>query len=163
VASGLPTDAFLYLGYLPRKRPERQHLLADVSSVPYTLVFLETPHRLLASLADLQDKLGDRQIAVGRELTKLHEEIFRGSLGEASQHFTKQLPRGEFTLVLAGKPTQIEHWTEEQLEAEIQAHLAHGEPSSQLAAQLVGRSGWSRREIYQHMLIIQGKKSPQKP
>ncbi len=160
VASGLPTDAFLYLGYLSRKRQERQRQLAEVSSLPYTLIFLETPQRLLASLDDLEGVLGDRQIAVGRELTKLHEEIFRGSLSEARQHFTQNPPRGEFTLVLAGKASQMERWTDEHLEAELQTHLSNGEPSSKLAARLAAPSGWSRREIYQTVLKIQGKKNP---
>ena len=84
VASGLPTDSFLYLGYLPRKSSERQSLLSSVCDLPYTLIFLEAPHRLLASLEDLQVILGDRKIALGRELTKLHEEIFRGSLKPGS-------------------------------------------------------------------------------
>jgi len=163
VASGLPTDTFLYLGYLPRKAGERQRLLAQVTDLPYTLLFLETPHRLLAALEDLQAQLGDRQIAVGRELTKLHEEIFRGSFSEARQYFTRNPPRGEFTLVLGGKPHQTERWTEEQLNTELQAHLTKGEPASQLAAQLAGLSGWSRKEIYQHLLEIRGKKSARKP
>ena len=163
VASGLPTDAFLYLGYLPRKQGERRRQLAQVMELPYTLIFLETPHRLLESLEDLQSQLGDRQISVGRELTKLHEEIFRGSLSEARQHFTENPPRGEFTLVLRGNTAQAERWTEEHLNAELQAQLARGDPTSQLAAQLAGPSGWSRREIYQRLLTTQGKKSPLKP
>jgi len=162
VASGLPTDSFLYLGYLPRKAVERQRLLTQVSSLPYTLIFLEAPHRLLASLQDLQAELGDRQIAVGRELTKLYEEIFRGSLSEACKHFTKHAPRGEFTLVLAGNITQTERWTEERLNAELQVQLTKGEPTSQLAARFARPSGWSRREIYQHLLKTQGKKTPEK-
>ena len=157
VASGLPTDSFLYLGYLPRKAGERQRLLAQVSSLPYTLIFLEAPHRLLASLQDLQAELGDRQIAVGRELTKLHEEIFRGRLSLAREHFTEYPPRGEFTLVLAGNTIQTERWSEERLNTELQTHLTHGEPTSQLAARLAGPSGWSRREIYQHLLKTRGK------
>lgn len=162
VASGLPTDAFLYLGYLPRKQLERRRLLAEISSLPYTLIFLETPHRLRSALEDLQAELGDRQIAVGRELTKLHEEIFHGSLSAASQHFTEHPPRGEFTLILAGKPSQTERWTEEHLNAELQAHLTAGEPASQLAAGLAAASGWSRREIYRQLLKIQGKKPAKK-
>jgi len=160
VVSGLPTDAFLYLGYLPRKATERQHLLAEICSLPYTLIFLEAPHRLLASLEDMLHELGDRQIAIGRELTKLHEEIFRGSLSQARQHFNENLPRGEFTLVLSGNSAQATHWMEEQLNAALQAGLAAGEPASQLAARLADPSGWSRREIYKHLLRIQGKKNP---
>lgn len=159
VASGFPTDAFLYMGYLPRKAGERQRMLAEISHLPYTLIFLEAPHRILASLEDLQAGLGDRQIAVGRELTKLHEEIFRGSLSQARRHFAEKPPRGEFTLVLAGNTAKAERWTEDQLNAEVQASLKRGESTSQIAAQLAGPSGWSRREVYQHLLMIQGKKS----
>jgi len=158
VASGLPTDSFLYLGYLPRKPGERQRLLSEVSELQYTLIFLEVPHRILASLEYLQARLGDRQIAVGRELTKLHEEIFRGTLSEAQAYFTVNPPRGEFTLVLAGNTLQAERWTEEHLDKELKILLIHGEPASQLAARLVAPSGWSRGEIYQHLLRIQGKK-----
>jgi 16S rRNA (cytidine1402-2'-O)-methyltransferase len=163
VASGLPTDSFLYLGYLPRKAGERQRLLAQVTSLPYTLIFLEAPHRLHSALEGLQVELGDRQIAVGRELTKLHEEIFRGSLSQAQRHFTENPPRGEFTLVLAGNIIQVERWSEEHLNTELQAQLVNGMPASQLAASLAPSSGWSRREIYQHLLKTQGKKTSRKP
>jgi 16S rRNA (cytidine1402-2'-O)-methyltransferase len=162
VASGLPTDTFLYLGYLPRKQAERSRLLAQVADLPYTLVFLEAPHRLLKALEHLRDELGDRQIAVGRELTKLHEEIFRGSLGEAQQHFAKNPPRGEFTLVLAGTPAKRARWSEEQLYAEIKTQLIKGEPASQLSARLVNPSGWSRREIYRLLLETRGEQGSEK-
>jgi len=160
VASGLPTDAFLYMGYLPRKQLERRRLLQHVSDQPFTLIFLETPHRLLESLSDLEAALGERQIAIGRELTKLHEEIFRGSVIEARQHFIQQPPRGEFTLVIAGRLAQKSRWTEEQLRAELEAGLQQGEAASQLAARLASDSGWSRKEIYQQVLKIQGKIKP---
>jgi 16S rRNA (cytidine1402-2'-O)-methyltransferase len=159
VASGLPTDAFLYLGYLPRKQRERQRLLEQVTELAYTLIFLEAPHRLLASLEDLLATLGDRQIAVGRELTKLHEEIFRGSLSQAIQHFTQASPRGEFTLILAGGTIQPERWSKERLEIELNAQPSRGESASQLAARMAAQSGWSRREIYQLLLKQQGKKT----
>jgi 16S rRNA (cytidine1402-2'-O)-methyltransferase len=161
VASGLPTDAFLYLGYLPRKSGERERLLKQVSGHPYTLIFLEAPHRILQALEHLQSALGDRQIAVGRELTKMHEEIFRGSLSEALKYFTDHLPRGEFTLVVEGNTNQSERWTEERLDAELQALLTSGVSSSQTAARLAGSSGWSRREIYAHLLEKQGKMGKQ--
>jgi len=157
VVSGLPTDAFFYLGYLPRKSHERQELLAQVSNLPYTLIFLETPHRLLAALKDLQDKLGDRQMAVARELTKMHEEVFRGKLSLAREHYTTNPPRGEITLVVAGLADQSGRWSEELLEAELQAQLVSGEPASQLAARLANQSGWSRREIYQQLLQRRSK------
>ncbi len=161
VASGLPTDAFLYLGYLPRKSGERERLLKQVSGHPYTLIFLEAPHRMLQALEHLQSALGDRQIAVGRELTKMHEEIFRGSLSEALKYFTDHPPRGEFTLVVEGSTNQAKRWTEERLDAELQILLTGGESSSHTAARLAESSGWSRREIYAHLLEKQGKMGKQ--
>ena len=157
--SGLPGDAFLYLGYLPRKTKERRTSLEEVAGYPYTLIFLETPHRLLEALADLRQVLGNRQAAVARELTKLHEEIFRGSLDEAILHFGVQPPRGEITLVVAGHTTRQERWSEAQLEQAIRERLANGEPAAQSAARLAAQSGWPRRVIYQ-MILSQSNPIP---
>jgi 16S rRNA (cytidine1402-2'-O)-methyltransferase len=146
-ASGLPTDAFLYLGYLPRKSTERKKVIGQVANLPYTLIFLETPHRLLDSLEDLESVLGRRQIALARELTKLHEEIWRGTLDEARRYFNS--PRGEFVLVVAGKMKEAgEKWSEAKLLAAIRREIKAGETPSALAAKLTEQSGWPRREIY---------------
>jgi 16S rRNA (cytidine1402-2'-O)-methyltransferase len=158
IASGLPTDSFIFLGYLPRTATERKAALEKVAGLPYTLIFLETPHRLLDSLHDLQQALGDRRIAVARELTKLHEEIWRGTLGEAMQHFTE--PRGEFVLVLEGNKTETTKWTEVELLGAIQRELASGEAPSALAARLAESSGWRRREIYALTLKQDQKRMP---
>lgn len=109
-ASGLPTDSFLYLGYLKRKRVERKRQLVEIQNLSHTLIFLETPHRLLAALDDLQAELGDRQIAVARELTKLHEEIFRGKISEAASHFAAGSIKGEITLVIEGALQNVQQW-----------------------------------------------------
>ncbi len=160
VASGLPTDAFVYLGYLPRKAGERQNLLEKVKTLPYTLIFLETPHRLLAALEDLAHSLGDRQIAVGRELTKLHEEIFRGQISAARAHFTEQPPRGEFTLVVAGNPGSDESWTEERVRNAAMQSLALGISPSRVSAQIADESGWPRRKVYRLVTELSGKSTP---
>jgi 16S rRNA (cytidine1402-2'-O)-methyltransferase len=152
VASGLPTDAFLYLGYLPRKPGERRHLLESMVETPYTLVFLEAPHRLISALQDLLQSLGDRQVVVARELTKLHEEFFRGHLSEALAHFTRNPPRGEFTLVLQGGKIPPGSWSVEQLDSRVDGLLLEGKTASQIAASLAETSGWSRRAIYQRLL-----------
>lgn len=147
ISSGLATDTFLFLGYLPRKSSERKLELAKVAALSHTLIFLETPHRLLDSLRDLQDALGDRQIAVARELTKLHEEIWRGTISQALQHFGT--PRGEFVLVVEGQKESHEgKWGEGQLLDAIRQELENGETPTALAARLAERSGWPRREIY---------------
>lgn len=152
VASGLPTDTFLYLGYLPRKSGERRKALEQVSDLPFTLIYLEAPHRLLAALKDMQEQLGDRLVAVGRELTKLHEEIFRGKLSEAVEHFSQQAPRGEFTLVITGRPAELEAWDEERLRSAIALADAGQETPARLASRLAAESGWPRRKIYRMIL-----------
>jgi 16S rRNA (cytidine1402-2'-O)-methyltransferase len=149
VASGLPTDTFLYLGYLPRRQVERLRLLHSVASLPHTLIFLETPHRLLEGLADLAAQLGDRPVAVGRELTKLHEEIYRGTLSQALAHFTAQPPRGEFTLVVAGYTAAPKRWSEERLRTALRQAQANPEKPAALARRLAAESGWSKSEVYE--------------
>ena len=101
VISGLPTDQFIYVGFLPRRKGQRQRLLSSIGDEPRTIVAFEAPHRLREALADIQDILGDRRVSVCRELTKVHEEVFRGRVSQAREHFAE--PRGEFTLVIEGK------------------------------------------------------------
>jgi 16S rRNA (cytidine1402-2'-O)-methyltransferase len=149
VASGLPTDAFLYLGYLPRKSSERKSFVGQSVHLPYTLIFLETPHRLIPALKDLESVLGNRSIAVARELTKLHEEIFRGTIHQASEHFETHEPRGEFTLVVAGREPKDLKWSEDKLRIAIKVELRLGESPSALAKRIAAESGWDRRTIYQ--------------
>src|SRR5690606_13976994 len=120
VASGLPTDSFAYLGFLPRKRKARREALDALRDTPHTLVFYEAPHRLLKSLQDIEAVLGPRPVAVARELTKLYEEIWRGPVAGAVEHFTANPPRGEITLVVGGAATVEAHeWTEEEVRAAL--------------------------------------------
>ena len=150
-ASGFPTDNFLYLGYLPRKKKARRELLEDLKNLSWTLVFLETPHRLIQSLEDMVSILGEREIAVARELTKIHEEIFRGSIPEVSDHYREKEPKGEITLIVSGKIIN-DIWPEEKLLSAIQDGLQTGKLNpSQLAKSLSEESGWSRRDIYDLM------------
>lgn len=101
VSSGLPSHRFLYLGYLPLKKG-RKKLISSLKEIPYTLVFYEAPHRILRTLQEFLAEFGDREIAVCREMTKMFEEIFRGRLNEALQHFSTKKPKGEFTVVVSG-------------------------------------------------------------
>ena len=147
-ASGFPSDNFLYLGYLPRKSKGRQDFLKELKDQPWTLVFLETPHRLLSSLEDMLFILGERKIAVARELTKLHEEIFRGTVKKAINHYQTKEPKGEITLIVSGKFDSAV-WTREQILPAVQEALKkEGLSPTQLAKSLVKESGWSRRDIY---------------
>jgi 16S rRNA (cytidine1402-2'-O)-methyltransferase len=100
--SGMSADRFVFLGFLPRKKGDRCRLLQSIADGSLTIVAYESPHRICKALVDILDVLGDRRIAVGRELTKLHEEVFHGTIKEAVDHFTE--PRGEFTLVIEGRP-----------------------------------------------------------
>lgn len=154
-ASGLPTDAFLYLGYLPRKASERKALAQQVAGLPYTLIFLESPHRLLAALADLQTGLGNRPIAVARELTKFHEEFWRGPISAAREYFTQNEPRGEFTLVVGGfVEAEKPKWTENKVMIALKFGLKLGESPSALAKRVAQESGWERREVYDSLQKI---------
>lgn len=102
VVSGLPTESFAFEGFLPSGKKARREKLQDIRCEARTLIFYEAPHRLKATLADLREVLGNRLAAAARELTKLHEEIIRGSLEQIEQHFVLEEPRGEFTLVVGG-------------------------------------------------------------
>jgi len=148
VVSGLPSDSFLYLGFLPRRRSERCRLLAKVAQERRTLVVFEAPHRLRASLADIETVLDDRPLAVCRELTKLHEEVWRGTVSEARTHFDEVEPRGEFTLVIGGALEGCERWDEGQVRATLEELLAQGVTRPAAARRVAAISSWSRAEVY---------------
>jgi 16S rRNA (cytidine1402-2'-O)-methyltransferase len=146
--SGLPTDSFLYLGYLPHKANERRKFMGQVSNLTYTLVFLESPYRIVEALEDILSELGDRQICVAREMTKMFEEFWRGNVSGALEYFKSQPARGEFTLVVEGAEKSLGVWTESQTVAAIKSGLEAGESASRLSKRLVEESGWNKREIY---------------
>jgi 16S rRNA (cytidine1402-2'-O)-methyltransferase len=127
---------------------DRQRLLVEVNDVSHTLIFLETPKRILSSLNAMMEVMGDRKIAVARELTKMHEEIYRGTISEAVKHFSTKTPRGEFTIVLAGNDKQPRIWSAGEVEAELLNRVAKGEAAAAIAKQVAGVSGWSRRDVY---------------
>lgn len=147
VVSGLPTDSFVYLGFLPRRASNRRRLLQSVVNESRTLVAFEAPHRLLKALNDIAAILGDRPLAVARELTKMHEEVWRGTVGEAIAWFTEHPPRGEFTLVIGGA-TEAEPWDEERVRVEIERLLAEGVSRREAIELVTAASGWPRREVY---------------
>lgn len=146
-ASGLPTDAFVYVGFLPRKAGERRRMLESLRTERRTLVLYEAPHRLLDTLGDILAVLGDRPAAVARELTKVHEEIWRGTVAGAIAHFTAHEPRGEFTLIVGGT-AEMPAWSEEQVRAALARHLADGRSVRDAAADVAARSGWRKRDVY---------------
>jgi 16S rRNA (cytidine1402-2'-O)-methyltransferase len=105
--SGIPAERFVFLGFLPRASSARRKLLTSLVDSPFTIVAYESPHRLLDTLAALDDLFGDRLMAAACELTKLYEEIQRGTAAELLAHFAEQRPRGEFTLVIAGAGQRV--------------------------------------------------------
>ena len=155
--SGLPTDAFLYLGYLPHKKTERRSVVGHVSNVTYTLIFLESPYRIVESLEDLLSILGDRKICVAREMTKMFEEYWRGTLHGSVDYFKSQPARGEFTLVVEGKKKEeSDTWTEEEMRAAIEKSSKGDKSAKEISAELAEHSGWSKKEIY---ILINRNKS----
>ncbi len=157
IVSGLPADAFLYLGYLPRKDSDRRQKIKEITELPYTIIFLEAPHRLLTTLSALSTELGDRQIAVARELTKLYEEVQRGTISEMVEHFTEHKPRGEFTLVIDGFHPDIETWSIDELKREIEARMMINQPATTAAKEISIKSGWPRRKVYNLIIEYQQK------
>ena len=152
VVSGLPSDRFLYIGFLPRKANARQHLLESVAQEYGTIVALESPHRLLAALNDLMLILGDRRIAVCRELTKVHEEVFRGTINQAIKHFTE--PRGEFTLVIEGKREKNKPQLTEDVKKQLHYMYLSGATAKEAIAKVAGETGLSRKELYRAWLRL---------
>ena len=147
--SGLPTDIFLYLGYLPHKTSERQRFIGQIANLSYTLVFLESPYRILESLEDLLSILGDRKICVAREMTKMFEEYWRGTVNGAVEYFKSQPARGEFTLVVEGKQkAEIDKWSAEEMRAAVEKESKSDKSAKEISAELAEQSGWSKKEIY---------------
>jgi 16S rRNA (cytidine1402-2'-O)-methyltransferase len=150
VASGLPTDGFLFAGFPPRKSGARAAFLAALAAEPRTLLFYESPNRLTDLLEAVIAALGDRPVCVARELSKIHEEFFRDLASAALAHYTATPPRGEIVLVVAGAPdTPPEVWDEDRVRNALLERLDAGEPLSAAAKALTAQTGWDRRAIYQ--------------
>ena len=148
--SGLATERFTYLGFLPRRADSRRRLLGTVVNEYGTIVVLEAPHRLLAALEDILLVLGDRKVAVCRELTKVHEEVFRGRISQAIGHFTE--PRGEFTLVIEGEVERDEPPLTEDIERQLHQMRLSGVTAKEAIARVAGETGLSRKELYRAWL-----------
>ena len=153
-ASGLPTDAFFFAGFLPAKDGQRRTRLAELAEVPGTLVFFESPHRLSASLATMAETLGARDAAVCRELTKRFEEVRRGSLEELANHYEAGEARGEIVICVA-PPLAAEPPSAETLDALLR-ELASTMSVSKAAAEAARRTGARKQDLYQRLLALRG-------
>jgi len=154
-ASGLPTDRFIFEGFLPVKGQQRQSRLESLATDARTIVIYESPHRLQQTLKDLAKVLGlERKIVLARELTKLYEEFWRGSLEDAISHLKNREPQGEYTLVVAGTPAALPYLSAEEIETELKTIMQGGVSRSQASRQLANLTSHSRRELYQIALSI---------
>jgi 16S rRNA (cytidine1402-2'-O)-methyltransferase len=150
--SGLATKRFIYLGFLPRQANGRRRLLETVVNESGTIVVLEAPHRLLATLKDMLLILGDRRMAVCRELTKVHEEVFRGRISQAIEHFAE--PRGEFTLVIEGGEEKNKPQLTEDIERKLLKMHLSGVTAKEAIARLAEETGLSKKELYRAWLKL---------
>ncbi len=152
-ASGLPTDRFQFEGFLPAKKTERRAMLQALSDGTATIVFYEAPHRLSETLGDLQQIVGERQIVVAREVSKVHEEFIRGTVGEVIGQLAGREVKGEITIVVHGS-TGDAPVSEQQLRAEIGRLASAGTGVKEIAELLGERYGLSKREVYRLALEI---------
>ena len=156
VYSGLDTTKFIFRGFLPRENKDRILVIEEVKNARDTLIFYEAPHRLLNTLSFLLDNLGDRSIAACRELTKLHEEIFRGSITESINYFTENRPRGEFVLVISGKSdeeikTEKEsQWIDLSIEEHLEKVISEGINKKEAIKLVAKERGLAKKDVYKY-------------
>jgi len=152
-AAGLPTDSFMFAGFLSSKAGQRRSRLETIQSVPATLVFFESPRRLAESLAAMSQILGDRQAVVARELTKAFEEVRRGSLAELAAHYGEVgAPKGEVVICVA-PPGQETTTGAEEVDRLLLA-LAAEMPASKAAGEAARMTGGKKSELYQRLLVL---------
>ncbi len=155
--SGLPSDRFMFAGFLPPKSGARRKALGELAAIDATLIFFESARRLCASLADMAAILGQRDIAVAREMTKLHEEFRRGDVAELAAHYAENgAPKGE-VVVVVGPPAAAAVVSEEFIEARL-SELLQTASVRDAAAQLAAETGLARRELYARALRLSGEK-----
>ena len=154
VTSGLPTSRFVFEGFLPRSGAERTERLAMATTESRTTIYYEAPHRLIKTLSDLTTACGAvRRVVIARELTKLHEEFWRGTLQDANMHFAATEPRGEFVVILepAKPPTPP---TNEELVEAIRSEMNKGVSRKDSAARVSARFGVAKRHVYELALQV---------
>ncbi len=155
VASGLPTDRFVFEGFLPRGKKQRQQRLKEIAGEERTVVLYEAPHRVLQTLQELAEIIGSRGVAVARELTKTYEEIIRGTAKTALEYFSQQQPRGEFTIIIGGGKAiadrPVEQWPESMAE-HVNMLITGGMEKKSAIKEVAVRLGVSKRDVYNAVL-----------
>jgi 16S rRNA (cytidine1402-2'-O)-methyltransferase len=160
VLSGLPTARFVVEGFLPRSGRDRAERLGEVAGESRTVVIFEAPHRVAVTIADLAAACGDdRRVAIARELTKLYEEVWRGTLGDAVVHVGEQEPRGEHVLVVEGAPPAAAV-DDDALESAVARELASGASARDAAATVVRDLGVPKRRAYDVAVRLRAESRP---
>lgn len=154
VAAAIPAPGFLFTGFLPRKRADRRRLLESWSTFPYTAVAYESPHRLLETLSDIEQVLGDRLVVIARELSKVHQEVIRGTARELMTRFHREAPRGEITLLVAGAPEDAAMRSRDDALQDLRIRAGAGEDRASAIREVMNAHGVTRNEAYRMWLQI---------
>jgi 16S rRNA (cytidine1402-2'-O)-methyltransferase len=160
IVSGLSTSRFIFEGFLPRENKDKRERLDELKNEQRTIIFYEAPHRLIKTLTDIFENLGDRKIAICRELTKKHEEIIRCTLSESLEIYKTREPKGEYVLVLQGKSrSEIEQEKQAQyenisIEEHIKMYINQGNNKKDAMKMVAKERGLTKSEVYKHSLDI---------
>ena len=160
IYSGLDTSAFIFRGFLPRENKEKKEFVESLKDRRETIIFYESPYRVIDTLTFLKENFGNRNIAVCRELTKLHEEIYRGSLEEAICYFNDNIPKGEFVLVLQGKSLEeirnenVAKWEDMSIKDHIIYFINQGMSKKDAIKQVSKDRELPKSEVYKHSIEI---------
>lgn len=157
VVSGLPTDRFVFEGFLPRKGKERRHILEQLKTEKRTVILYEAPHRLITTLKDLFQVLGNRKLVLAREITKKHEEFMQGTITSLLTHYKSNEPKGEFTMVLGPADPladETEQPTLEQAIAQVLSMEKAGKDRKTAIKEVAKNLGFPKREVYNAMVKV---------
>jgi 16S rRNA (cytidine1402-2'-O)-methyltransferase len=149
--SGLPTEEFTFVGFLPSRRVQRRKILKDLSLERRTLIFYEAPHRIIDTLADMEEMLGKRKAAVSREITKIHEEVLRGNIPEIAGEIRKNKVAGEFVIIVEGK-VEGNRPSERDVLSEVSMLMKRGLGRKEAVKKIAGQYGLSKNELYDKSL-----------
>jgi 16S rRNA (cytidine1402-2'-O)-methyltransferase len=154
--SGLPMDSFIFFGFLPSKSGKRRQLLTSLRDEGKTLIFYESPHRLLSSLYDVEELLGEREVVVSRELTKIYEEFLRGAVGAVIAELGDRVVKGEVTLIVAGRSGEAKEFSNAELLhrcEKLRQESGDGLSLRDIADRMARETGISRKRIYRLLLF----------
>lgn len=152
VMSGMPMNSFVYLGFLPSGRSERRKILEKASFLSYTLIFYEAPHKLTRTLKDMQEIFGDREAAVTRELTKIHQNVHRGKISQLLEEFTTKPPKGECCLLLEPYEERIDPGEPSIWLTDMKQIMQEGKEKKDAMKIVAKKYGISRRDVYKALL-----------